>query len=129
MVFSYELCENFSELFFPENNLYLKWVKRVRIRRFSGLSFPTFELNTKKYSVEILRISPYSVRMREKTDQKNSRTVFTLCRSICEIRYSSQYLTESLYKEGQNIQSLLERLQHLGENYHFCSGDEFYKKS
>ena len=56
-------------------------VRSVRIRSFSGPYFPTFGLKTERYSVfsriqtengEILRISPYSVRMRENTDQKNS---------------------------------------------------------
>ena len=37
-------------------------VKSVRIRSFSGPYFPAFRLS----------ISPYSVRMRENTDQKNS---------------------------------------------------------
>ena len=40
---------------------YLYCVKGVRIRSFSGPYFPTFRLS----------ISPYSVRMRENTDQKN----------------------------------------------------------
>ena len=43
-------------------------VKSVRIRSFSGPHFPAFGLNKE----EILRISPYSVRIRENTDQKNS---------------------------------------------------------
>ena len=42
-------------------------VKNVRIQSYSGPHFPVFGLNT-----EILRISPYSVRKRENTDQNNS---------------------------------------------------------
>ena len=44
-------------------------VKGVRIRSFSGPHFPAFGLNTN----EILSLIPYSVRMRENTDLKNSR--------------------------------------------------------
>ena len=43
-------------------------MKSVRIRSYSGPYFPAFGLNTK----EILRISPYSVRMRENGEQNNS---------------------------------------------------------
>ena len=45
-------------------------VKSVHIRSYSGPYFPAFGLNMDRYSV--LRISPYSVRMRENTDQNNS---------------------------------------------------------
>ena len=41
--------------------------KSVRIRGYSGLHFPELELNVERRS-----ISPYSVRMREITDQNNS---------------------------------------------------------
>ena len=41
-------------------------VKSVRIWSYSGLYFPAFGLNT------VVRISPYSVQMRENTDQNNS---------------------------------------------------------
>ena len=44
--------------------------KSARIRRFSSPYFPAFGLNTERYS--IFRDTPYSVRMRENTDQKNS---------------------------------------------------------
>ena len=52
----------------------LKWVdyhyvESVRIRSFCGPYYPTFALNAERYS----RISPYSVRMLENTDQKNSK--------------------------------------------------------
>ena len=40
-------------------------VKSVHIRSFSGPHFSAFELNTERYY-------PYSIRMRENTDQKNS---------------------------------------------------------
>ena len=40
-------------------------VKRVRIQSFSGPYFPSFGLNTER-----LPVSPYSVQMRENTDQK-----------------------------------------------------------
>ena len=43
-------------------------VKSVRIRSFSG---PYFPRNRTEYE-EITSISPYSVRIRENTDQKNS---------------------------------------------------------
>ena len=42
-------------------------VKSVRSRSFSSLYFPAFGLYTER-----LRISPYSVQMRENADQKNS---------------------------------------------------------
>ena len=42
---------------------YLHCVKSVRFRSFSGPYYPAFGLNS---------ISPYSVRMRENTDQKTS---------------------------------------------------------
>ena len=44
-------------------------MKSVRIRSYSVPYFPTFGLNTERH---IIRISPYSVRMREKKDQNNS---------------------------------------------------------
>ena len=44
-----------------------RYVKSVRIRRFSGLKLPTFGLN-----MEILGKSLYSVPVRENVDQKNS---------------------------------------------------------
>ena len=46
---------------------YFDCVKRVRMRSYSG----PFGLNTEKYG-EIRFISPYSVQMRENTDQNNS---------------------------------------------------------
>ena len=61
---------------------HLHCLKSVRIRSYFGLYFPVFGLNTERYPVfscirteygEILRISPYSVRMRENTDQNNSK--------------------------------------------------------
>ena len=72
------------------NSQDLHCVKNVCIRSFSGLYFLAFGLNTERYSVfsriwteygEKLCISPYSVRMRENTDQKNLRiwTLFTQC--------------------------------------------------
>ena len=47
---------------------------------FSGLYFPTFGLDTERYS-----ISPYSVWMRENTEQKKLRiwTLFTQCFASC----------------------------------------------
>ena len=39
-------------------------MKSVRVRSFSGPYIPAFGLNTERY--------PYSVRLREKKDQKNS---------------------------------------------------------
>ena len=47
---------------------YFHCVKRVRMRSYSG----PFGLNTEKYG-EIRFISPYSVQMRENTDQNNSK--------------------------------------------------------
>ena len=44
-------------------------MKIVRIRSFSGPYFPAFELNTERY-----RISSYSVRKRENTNQKTPNT-------------------------------------------------------
>ena len=46
----------------------LHWVKRVHIRCFSGPYFPTFGPNS-----YMRIISPYSFRMRENTNQKNSQ--------------------------------------------------------
>ena len=58
---------------FPKKKIELKYcVKSVRIRSFSGPYFPAFGLNTERYSV--LCISPYSVRMRENTEQKTPNT-------------------------------------------------------
>ena len=57
-------------------------VKSVRIRSYSGPYFPTFGLNTDRYSV--------SVRMRENMDQNNSeyehflRSVYVCFREIVE---------------------------------------------
>ena len=60
-----------SETFLVRVYLYLdlKYTaeKNVRIRGYSGLHFPALELNMKRQS-----ISPYSIRMRENTDQNNS---------------------------------------------------------
>ena len=42
-------------------------VKSVQMRSISGPYFPVFELNTEIY------LSPYSVRIRENTDQKKLR--------------------------------------------------------
>ena len=44
------------------------YVKSVRIRSYPGPHFPAFGLNIEKN----LRVSPYSNRMREITDQSNS---------------------------------------------------------
>ena len=52
-------------LFFRRKNS----VKSARIQSCSGPPFPAFGLNTERYGVSI---SPYSVRMRENADQKNS---------------------------------------------------------
>ena len=50
---------------FPKKKIEPKYcVKSVRIRSFSGPYFPAFGLN----------ISPYSVRMRENTEQKTPNT-------------------------------------------------------
>ena len=51
-------------------------VKSVRIWSYSVPHFPAFGLNTERYWTEyreILCISPYSVQMRENTDQNNSK--------------------------------------------------------
>ena len=50
---------------------FIHCVKSVRILSYSGPHFPAFGLNTERYSV--LRISPYSVRMRENAPQNNSK--------------------------------------------------------
>ena len=58
---------------FPKKKIEPKYcVKSVRIRSFSGPYFPAFGLNTERYSV--LCISPYSVRMRENTEQITPNT-------------------------------------------------------
>ena len=66
-------------------------VKSVRIRSYSGVYFPAFGLTTERYSVslsiqsecrEILRLSPYSARIRENTDQNNPEYGHFL-RSVC----------------------------------------------
>ena len=44
-------------------------VKRVGIRSYSGPYFPVFELNAERYGE--VRIFPYSVQLRETTDQNN----------------------------------------------------------
>ena len=55
------------KLLYPYSYWEIHCVKSVRIRGFSGPHFPAFWLNT------IIRISPYSVQMRESTDQNNSK--------------------------------------------------------
>ena len=68
--------------FFISQPNQLHCVKSVRIRSYSSPYFPVFGLNTERYLVslrtqsecgKILRISPYSVRMWENTDQNNSK--------------------------------------------------------
>ena len=59
--------------------------KSVRIRIYSSQYFPTFGLNTDRYG-EIWTISPYSVRMRENTEQNNSEQGY-FSRSV-EIDYA-----------------------------------------
>ena len=53
------------------NTTLYHYVKRVRIQSFSGPYFSTFGLNVQSKCGKLLRISPYSVWMRENTDQKN----------------------------------------------------------
>ena len=57
-------------------------VKSVCIRSFSDPYFPTFGLNTERYSVSICR---YSVRMMENTDQKNCECGHFLSSNIHKI--------------------------------------------
>ena len=57
---------------------FINCVKSVRIRSFSGPFFPVFALNTEirirtEYG-DLLCKSPYSIRMRENTDQKTPNT-------------------------------------------------------
>ena len=52
--------------------LFMHCVKDVHIWRYSGPHFAAFGLNTERYSVSLLRISPYLVRMRGNVDQNNS---------------------------------------------------------
>ena len=68
--------------FFISQPNQLHCVKSVRIQSYSSPYFPVFGLNTERYLVslriqsecgKILRISPYSVRMWENTDQNNSK--------------------------------------------------------
>ena len=59
-------------------------MKRVRIRSFSGSYFPAYGLNTERYSV---RISPYLVRMRENTVQKNSEYEHFSCMKFSNLIY------------------------------------------
>ena len=50
-------------------------VKSVLIQSYSGPHFPAFGLNISEYTLnisELLSSSPYSVQMRENTDQNNS---------------------------------------------------------
>ena len=50
-------------------------MRSAGIRSFSGPYFPSFGLNTKRYGVSLRKrygVSPYAVRMRENTEQKNS---------------------------------------------------------
>ena len=62
----------------------------------SGPHFAVFGLNTEKYSEdgEILRISPYSVQMRENTDQKKLR-IWTLLRSVHDSKWIAQFKYQS----------------------------------
>ena len=62
-------------------------MKSVQIPIFSGPYFPAFGLNTES------SISPYSVRMRENTDQKKLRiwTFFTLCKYLQIIKFMNEW--------------------------------------
>ena len=65
-------------------------IKSVRIRSYSGPHFPAFELNTER-----LRISPYSVRMRENADQTNSKYRHFSCSRYWiynSVKYDQEFL-------------------------------------
>ena len=71
----------FDLCFGPVSLPYPLLVKSVRIRGYSGPYFPTFGLNTERYSVslrirsecgKIIRIFPYSSLMRKNTHRNNS---------------------------------------------------------
>ena len=55
--------------YFVTNISLLHCVKSVRIRSFPGPYFPAFGLNMERYEVS----PPYSFRIRENTDKKNSK--------------------------------------------------------
>ena len=61
-----------SEVFFLNELRFRHCVKSVRIQSYSGPYFLAFGLNTERYKESQRSISPYSVRMRENTDQNNS---------------------------------------------------------
>ena len=63
----------------PTTLAFTAW-KVSKYRVFSGPYSPVFGLNTERHFVS-LRISPYSIRMRENTDQEKLRiwTLFTQC--------------------------------------------------
>ena len=102
-------------------------VKSVRIRNYFSLHFPAFGLNTERYSVS-LRISPYSVRMRENVDQNNAKyqqflRSATMAESIISTYLTNQYLCpekdilKMLGANGQtqmaecNVLNLTQRIQ------------------
>ena len=83
-------CMNWVDQFMD----YLHCVKSVCIWSFSGPYFPTFRQNS---------ISPYSVRMRENADQKNSeyehllRSVIHMDTAVCN--GTPHCVTEKTYYE------------------------------
>ena len=71
-------------------------VKSVRIRSYSGPHIPAFGLNTETEYGETLRISLYSVQMRENADQNN-----------CEYGHFSRIGIYSNTYNGAFLQKLL----------------------
>ena len=86
---------------------YLHYVKSVTLRK--KCYFPAFELNT-----EGLNISPYSVRMRENTDQNNSK---------CGQFSHSAIFAEKFYHQTSTPQKIK-----LSITDFFCKCDQIRKK-
>ena len=68
----------------PTFPVFLHWVKKVRIRGFSGPYFPTFGLSTERYSVQI-RIQSKCRKMRTRKTPKTD-TFHAVLRPICSTR-------------------------------------------
>ena len=88
-----------------QNNTFLSkchCVKSVGIRSFSGPYIPAFRLNTD----DILCITPYSGRIRENTDQKNSKYGHFYAVNISKL-YNSTYQFEFVL----NFRKYLGKLQ------------------
>ena len=98
-------------------------MKTVQIRSFSGPYFLTFGVNTERYQIrsflwsifshirteysKILRISPYSVQMRENTDQKKTPDLGTFhAARLLAVNYYCKFLNLRCLQESCTAQKM-----------------------